>query len=571
MRPFFAAVFFLYPAVPAGAASLPVPLGAESPRLKPFVDPLPIPRRIDCAGLPLEHGMATLHVHERQCRHVFHSGLPAALVWGYDGEIPGPTLELREGQALRVYWHNELPLSPLFPVDSPPSQPGICGRLPAVRTVVHVHGASVPGYAFGGPTRNDDGYPDAWTVPGETQEAVYPNRQEAAGLWYHDHAMGSTARNNYAGLAGMYIIRDAYEDGLHLPRGRYEIPLMLRSRAFNTDGSLAYPGAQTSDEVYGDVTDVNGRVWPYLDVEPGLYRFRFLNASTSRSYALKLVVPGGRTVPGPAFHQIGSDGGFLDRPALLNDPGDPHAPRLILAPAERADVLIDFSGCAGKSYVLDNDSQTDESSDEKPIPDVMLFRVGARLHGDSGAKIPVSLRPIPRLDPARALRTRRIYFQESESPGGAQTMLLNGRRWEDPVTERPALGSVEVWELVNGTGELHSFHIHQMQFQVLGRRAFNRFLYEKFGLVVFQGPWMPPEAGEGGWKDTVRISPGLMTRIILQFGPYTGRFVYHCHMLEHEDMDMMRPFDVVPAAGDNAKAAVFLDKNPEIKVPSPLE
>jgi spore coat protein A len=521
------------------ATASPGPTPEPSPKLKPFVDALPIPPVIH-AG---KNGV--LEIHQRQARHRFHRDLPEALIWGYEGQTPGPTIEAWQGQAIRVLWHNELPPKALFPFKGNSVLPGYCGSLPPVRTVVHLHGAAVPEDRYFDPAHNSDGYPDAWSLPGATQEADYPNIQPAACLWYHDHAMGITARNVYAGLEGFYLLRDDYEKSLKLPSGPFEIPLMLQARSFHRDGSAAYTAAIASDEVYSDVCTVNGKAWPYLDLEPRRYRFRFLNASTSRTFSMRLAEASGAA--GPAFYQIGSDGGFLEDTAVLNAPSDPLAPRLVLAPGERADVIIDFSKLAGKKFILSNDSLTDERANEQPLPLVMQMRVRRRLSATDLSVIPMKLRPIQRLDPSQASATRNIFLREETLANGGILMLLNGMRWNEPVTESPLAGSVEVWNLVNATRELHPFHIHQVQFQVLGRQNLDSDAYKRSGTVVTFGAPMPPGPGEAGWKDTIRVPPRMLTTIIMRFGPYAGRYVYHCHILEHEDMDMMRPFDVIAA------------------------
>jgi len=559
---------FLLSAISLLAAAFPSGLGAatfnpQPPALPPFVDALPIPPVLR-PGPPVAGAIPVLKLEQRQFLHAFHRDLSPTAVWGYDDLFPGPTIEVRSGEPLKVEWHNALPLKPLFPIENPQDLHGVCGHLPPVRTAVHLHGALVSGEHFLDPFHNDDGYPDAWILPGQTQKALYPNRQEAACLWYHDHAVGLTARNNYGGLSGFYIIRDAYEDSLRLPKGPYEIPLMIQARFFRPDGGLDYPSQAAPDEVYGDVTVVNGKIWPYLKVEARLYRFRVLNASNARSYALKLLAKDGG--PGPAFHQIGSDGGFLPAPVLLNDPQDPGAPRLDLAPAERADILIDFSGCEGRSFTLNNNSQTDLPANEDPIPDVLRIEVGAASPAGPITSIPRTLRPITRFDPQTIRLTRRIFFSEPDLPGAGQMMLLNGLHWEDPVVERPLLGSLELWELVNETSLMHPFHMHSAQFQVLNRQPINLFLYEKLGAVLPTWKASPPALGEEGWKDTVKVPPGAVTRIIVRFGPYTGRYVYHCHILEHEDMDMMRPFEVVadPKAADQAAGAALPETDPNL-------
>ncbi len=392
---------------------------------------------------------------------------------------------------------------------------------------------------------DNDGYPDAWSKPGQSQVARYPNDQEATCLWYHDHAMGITARNVYAGLAGFYLLRDAYEHSLKLPAGAFEIPLMLQTRSFKADGTLDYPVTMASDEVYGDVAVVNGKAWPRLRVEPRRYRFRVLNAANARTFALRLADAQG--APGPAFVQIGSDDGFLARAVTLNEPADPQAPKLILAPGERADIIVDFSAVAGRSFILRNDSITDDPALENALPLVMQIQVKRQLGARDRSVIPAQWRPLPELDASMAAASHNIFLREESLPDQGVLMLLNGMRWTDPVTERCQAGSVEAWNLCNTTGELHPFHIHGAKFQVLDRQRLDADAYKRSGTVIPYGDPLPPDAGESGWKDTVRVPPRMLTRILLQLGPYAGRYVFHCHILEHEDMDMMRPFDITAA------------------------
>jgi len=230
---------------------------------------------------------------------------------------------------------------------------------------------------------------------------------------------------------------------------------------------------------------------------------------------------------------------------VLNNPSDPSSHRLVLAPGERADIIIDFAGAAGKTLLLHNDSQTDSDDMEHAIPEVMQFRVAAQAKGVDTSEIPGRMRAIVHMKESDAKRSRTIVLTETDYPDGSQMLLLNGKHWEDPVVEKPLINSVEVWKLLNVTDDPHPFHIHLVQFQVISRQPFDPDKYKDGGQLVMTGDPVPPEPGETGWKDTVRALPGQITKIIMRFGPYAGHFVYHCHILEHEDMDMMRPFEVV--------------------------
>lgn len=267
-----------------------------------------------------------------------HSELPKPTrVWAYAGMYPGPTIEVNRGEYVYIKWINNLPDKHFLPIDRTLHSSG--EHSPEVRTVVHLHGAEVEA--------DSDGYPDAWYTNNfskvgprfEKEVYEYPNNQRAATLWYHDHAIGITRLNVYAGLAGMYIIRDEEEGALNLPSGRYEIPLVIQDRSFNDDGSLFYPPTvdnpgpdfpfpSVTPGVAGDKILVNGMVWPYLEVEQRKYRFRILNGSNERFYRMKLS-------NGSPFIQIGSDGGLLEKPVVMDE--------ILIAPAERVDVIIDFT------------------------------------------------------------------------------------------------------------------------------------------------------------------------------------------------------------------------------------
>ncbi len=415
-----------------------------------------------------------------------------------------------------------------------------------------------------------DGYPEAWFTNGFTRAGPffttrtysYPNDQPATTLWYHDHALGGTRLNVFAGLAGFYLIRDEIEDNLNLPKGRYEVPLMIQDRMFNADGSLLYPVQMPGDpdprvppiwlpEFFGDTVLVNGKVWPFLEVEPRKYRFRVLNASNARFYNLLLreSTEAGVSLerPGPAFYQIGTDGGFLPAPVQLTE--------LLMAPAERFDVIIDFAGLAGKFFLLANDAHAPFPDGDDLIPaDVMLFKVTKPLRGPDTSFLPARLSAVPLMDPAVAVRQRNLTLSELDSDAGSPIIVLLGdMHWEDPVTENPKVGTTEVWNIINTTEDGHPTHLHLVQFQVLNRQPFDVDQYPTN--LVFTGPPVAPDLNERpAWKDTVKTFPGEVTRIIAKFDLPTGtkvnpeakfRYVWHCHILEHEDNDMMRPYDVV--------------------------
>jgi spore coat protein A len=538
----------------AMASPAPVRSGVK---LAPYVDPVPIPHVIRATDNPAE----ILEVEMIQFQQKVHRDLPATTVWGYNGSWPGPTIEARSGESLNISWISKLPTTHLLPVDH--SIHGAEATLPLVRNVAHLHGAcALP---------EDDGYPEAWfTAHGERgpkfnpRPSSYPNCQASATLWYHDHALGITRLNVYAGLAGFYLIRDQTEKALNLPRDEFEIPLMLQDRLFHRDGSLYYPKVVNGpkehpiwiQEFYGDLNCVNGKVTPFLEVEPRKYRFRILNAANSRFYHLRLFNSdaGGEVIDQsfevPSFDQIGTDGGLLPVPLELR--------YLLMAPGERFDVIIDFSGYEGKFLSLINDAPAPYTMGGQFLAEeVMLFKVIKPLSGKDTCVVPDVLMPFEPLNPTYATRERLLLVSEKERPsdGYVITGLLGNARWHEPITEDPKAGSTEIWSFVNITSDVHPLHVHLVQFQVLNRQAFDVPTYQQTGKLVFTGKPMAPESNERpARKDTVKSYPGYVTRIIMRFdlphgAPVTpGQelvYVWHCHILEHEDNEMMRPYKVI--------------------------
>jgi spore coat protein A len=519
----FAAGFAAAKALPARAFSTktgvtPPPL-LDLHSLAQFVDSLPIPKIISPIGTrPSPEGARDRIPYYRlamqQVEGKIHRDLRPTRVWGFNGTSPGPTFETRSGQALLVEWVNALPKQHFLPIDH--TVHGAEHDKPNVRVVTHLHGAKAPA--------KSDGYPADWYVPGKSATYYYPNHQDAAMLWYHDHALGITRLNMYAGLFGSFIIRDDFEDALNLPQGKYEIPLTIYDRALDRGGQLYYPQSGDPEspwvsEVFGDAILVNGKLFPYLEVEPRKYRFRLLNASNARFFHLAFS-------NGQEFHQIGTDLGLLPAPISLMS--------LVIAPAERADLVIDFSSHAAEQIVLTNDAFT-----------IMQFRISKTSTRDSSS-LPATLRPVPRIPEAAAVANRILTLGEKDARSGmAQMMLLNNAHWNMPVTENPALDSVEIWNLLNFTDDSHPIHLHLVRFQILDRRSFEPEAYYHGGKIQFIGNPVPPSPNEAGWKDTVQAHPGMITRIIAKFEGYPGRYVWHCHILEHEDNEMMRPYDVV--------------------------
>jgi spore coat protein A len=454
----------------------------------------------------------------REFQAKIHRDLPPTTFWGYGGMSPGPTFETRSGEAITVEWVNNLPAKHLLPVDR--RLHGAGEEVPEVRTVVHLHGAKVP--------PDSDGNPERWFVPGQSKVSFYPNRQDAAGLFYHDHAMGITRLNAVAGLFGQFLIRDAFEDSLRLPAGPCEIPLCIYDRLFQINGQLQYPRFWT-DDYSGNAVLLNGKVFPFLEAQPRPYRFRLLNCSNGTFLSLSFSKDALSLVPGSeSFLTIGSDQGLLAAPLEMK--------RLALTPAERADIVIDFSPYAGKAIYLKNST----------VP-IMQIRVsaGAAEKAKSFSVLPAKLRRIERTPESAAVKTRELTLIDYRDAKGRPThMLLNGAHYGMPVTETPALNSTEIWTLINLTDEAHPIHLHLVRFQILDRRRFDPEAYTKTGKLVYTGPAIPPDACEAGWKDTVRADALHATRIIVKFEGYKGRYVWHCHVLEHEDNEMMRPYEV---------------------------
>ena len=499
--------------------ALPVRPALDPNTLAPFVDPLPIPALARSRGFrpsPADPQVKLPYyrIEMRQFTSKLHRDLKPTRQWGYESAVPGPTFETRSGEGLIVEWVNLLPDRHFLPIDH--NLHGAEADKPEVRTVVHLHGACAP--------PESDGYPEHWFVPGKSMLCHYPNRQDAATLWYHDHAMGINRLNIFAGLMGVFVIRDEVEAALNLPSGKYDIPLVICDRTFDLEGQLYYPvsgtpGAPWITEFFGETMLVNGRVFPYLEVEPRKYRFRILNGANGRFFHLSLS-------NGQPFHQIGTDAGLLPSPVELRS--------LLLAPAERADIIVDFSAYGGKPITLNSDAFN-----------IMQFRVSPAEAKDTSA-LPDRLRPVPPTPQSEAVKTRSLTLMERDDRvGNAMVMLLNGTHWDMPVTENPVIDTVEIWNLINLTDDAHPIHLHLVRFQILDRRRLDTFAYQNLKELKFRGPAIAPEPNEAGWKDTVRANPGMITRIIVRFAGYTGRYVWHCHLLEHEDNEMMRPYEVL--------------------------
>jgi len=523
-----------------------------------FVNPLPIPGIMQ----PTTPGGTDYEVSVTQFQQDLGivdpiTGLPLmTTVWGYNGSYPGATFEVVTGTPITVHWTNDLvdaggnPLPHLLPVDTTIHWADPAGWPDSgVPLVAHLHGGHTESAS--------DGLPDQWFTPDFAQVGMdwvketyyFQNDQEAATLWYHDHALGITRLNVYAGLAGFYLIRDGWESGLNLPSGEYEIPIVIQDRMFQDTGELYYPSMPMAPgqpdpsvlpEFFGNVILVNGKAWPFLDVEPRKYRFRLLNGSDSRFYDMHLS-------SGQSFIQIGSDDGLLNAPVTLT--------HLVIGPGERADVVLDFSAFAGQTIVIKNTARSPypkgTTANPKTEGQIMAFRVVKPLAGPDTSVVPATLRAAPIVPLVQTGATRQLLLFEAIDPYGRLQPMLGttaqgALMWEAPITENPMLNDVEVWEIYNTTMDAHPIHLHLVAFQVVSRQKFRATQDPVTGALTnikLLGQPKGPDLNEAGWKDTVQMNPGEVTRIIAKFD-LEGKYVWHCHILSHEDHEMMRPYYV---------------------------
>jgi spore coat protein A len=638
--------------LPTAFAQIPggtLPPGDITKYLTPLVIPPAMPRT---SVLPQRRGrpVSYYEIAVRQfSQHILPQsmGLPPTTVWSYGSvnhpgtfNYPAFTIESRWQTPIRVKWMNQLVdasgnyLPHLLPVDqtlhwaNPPG--GIDGRdsrgldptryMGPVPITTHLHG--------GHSGQESDGFAEAWYLPAANNipsgnarvgsyydtfraqaeslygqawtpgSAVfqYDNKQAATTMWYHDHSLGMTRSNVYAGPAGFYMLRGGPGDGvvgtlpgpapqMGDPPGMtyYEIPIAIQDRSFNADASLFYPGTRAffeeldpdqlqipfvpdqacsgpsdispifNPEFFGNTMVVNGKTWPYLEVEQRRYRFRFLNGCNSRFLILKM----SNDLP---FWQIGAEGGFLPAPVQLD--------RLLMGLAERADVIVDFTNVpVGTEIVLQNIAPDEpfgggepgvefEPADPDTTGQVMKFIVRSRRGRDPSTPPSQLVLPTPAPLPDASV-TRQVSLNEedsetvfvsevdenivldcdSETAFGPRHALLGTvaggagvpLHWDDPITENPAVGSTEVWEMYNFTADAHPIHIHEVTFDVVNRE------------VIESGTVRDPELWEAGRKDTVVSYPGEITRVKATFDR-PGLFVWHCHIVEHEDHEMMRPY-----------------------------
>lgn len=419
-------------------------------------------------------------------------------VLAYNGSYPGPTLRVRSGRTAVVRHTNAL----------------------TVPTSVHTHGAYVNG--------DSDGHPSDPINPGAAKTYVFGNNQVARTQWYHDHVEHRTARNVYAGLAGFYLIGDDFEDALPLPRGEFDVPLCVQDRILNADGTLNYPTDAVSDAgLMGDVIVVNGKAQPYFAVAARRYRFRVLNGSNARPYALSLS-------NGQPFQVIATEGGLISAPITLTS--------LPIWPAERYEIVIDFGAVpVGTSVVLNNTYGSGSTAQ------IMRFDVDRSAVDDS--TIPAILRsPTDQADPthlatteAAATVTRKWQFGKAWDG----VYVINGKTYDvGRIDAFPRTGDTEIWEFKTGYGWSHPVHLHLVNFKVLTRNGQAPFAYER-----------------DAWKETILLRPNETVRVLTKWptvpatptvtpqvpaGALASRFVFHCHNLGHEDHDMMTQLQVTP-------------------------
>ncbi|KAM3310605.1 hypothetical protein ACQJBY_031350 [Aegilops geniculata] len=544
--------------------------------LEMYVDRLPQMPKI--RGYSMERGRATpvhLAVGMYRKKWKFHRDLPATtvFVFGESAEsatFPGPTIEALQGVPLSVTWENHLPERHILPWD--PTVPVAIPRHGGVPTVVHLHGGVHPpqsdGSAFAWFTAGFRETGAKWTTP----TYVYPNVQSPGVLWYHDHALGLTRANLLAGLLGAYVIRNpAVEWPLGLPCGdEFDRVLVLADRSFYADGSLYMNSTgdnprihpQWQPEYFGDAITVNGKAWPFLRVSRRRYRFRVINASNARYFNLSLSLSNG--LP---FHVVGSDTSYLPRPVA--------ATHVVLGVSESFDVVVDFSEDVSNAPEVEL-----VNTAPYPFPDgnapgrlsskVMKFVVEPAKTRDQ-SRVPARLLEYVKVAEEEATRKRYIVMYEYDdgATGGPTHLYINGKRLEDPATETPCVGATEVWEVVNLTPDDHPLHLHLATFQVVRARGL-------VGLDEFKncmarlndagrcnvsrhaaGDAVAVPEHERTWKNVGKMAPGYLTTVVVKFlmvdtgeaYPFDATaepgYVYHCHILDHEDNAMIRPLKLI--------------------------
>ncbi len=435
-------------------------------------------------------------------------------IWSYGGTLPGPLIRQRggyrdedQGRQSIVRFINRLGT---FEEN---------GKQIPINTSVHLHGmASLPQY---------DGYAEDLSCPGYFKDYFYPNNR-AATIWYHDHAIDRTSQNVYMGLAGMYIVEDEEERRFNLPKGEYDVPLILQDVRMAHDSSTNKASLIFNDRgqrsQYGDISLVNGVPWPCMKVARRKYRFRVLNASTSRTYDLVLSQKKDSLTPGEKIYVIGCDCGLLGAPVELTSP----LQTLVIAPAERYEFVIDFAKYDLRTDLyLRNPGMINSSNIDSDARMQTIMRFHVDRDEPDNSCLPDTLRYIHRLDPNDADVIRKFRFERSSTQ-----WLINNKRWnKNRVDANPEPGALEIWELSNNGGWMHPVHIHLVDWQILDRNGRAPLPYEQ------------------GWKDVFRVDHFETVRVITKFGGrdgtyIQGKFMMHCHNLVHEDHSMMTQFEV---------------------------
>lgn len=662
--------------IPKAIAQIPFNEMLDPSAIPKYLSPLLIPPAMPRADKITIKGGKNIDYYEIAVRQflqqILPTGMPPTTVWGYgpavtrsSGEAaifnaPSLTIEAKHNMPVRIKWINDLTdtngnfLPHLLPVDptlhwaNPPG--GTNGRdtrpnfaetpdpyTGPVPMVTHVHGAASVG-------DESDGYAEAWYLPDASNipsnyAAVgswydffkskantnfgatwgpgyatfqYPNANRASTLWYHDHTLGLTRLNVYAGPAGFYIIRGGPGDNvldsrtgiaailpspapaLGDPPGinYYEIPIAIQDRTFKADGSLFYPNTRAffdgilgdylpsgefppiwNPEFFGNTIMVNGSTWPFHTVEQRRYRFRFLNGCQSRFLILDF-----NQISGVEVWAIGNEGGFLNAPVNLSTMNGNH---LLIGPAERVDVIVDFTNVPVGSHILNNVGPDEPFGGGLPGVDfpmadgdttgqIMVFNVVTALAADPTT--PPEFLQFPTIAPLPpATVVRRLALIEKMGMGHDEHGITEGpveallgtlgpdsldptvppgvwveRKWMDAVTENPSVGTTEIWEFYNTTGDAHPMHVHEVLFEVVNRQALVHDDEDEIAEPVeLDGPIIPPGPWESGLKDTVTVYPGQVTRVKAAFSN-AGQFVWHCHIVEHEDNEMMRPYRIGP-------------------------
>ncbi len=640
--------------------------------LTPFQDDLPVPDIIK----PSSTGKLLISAITQKLR--LHCDLPETEVWSYRANNPeivqtgsgttylGPTIEVLRGDKVEVEWKNEILSSsgsaaklpfevvkiPYTENDTPVPEntPGQLNALtddqdesrPKLRNLE----AALVTHLHGGRTQADfDGWPDNVSVPNQSVNYTYHNDQPATMLWYHDHAIHVTRLNVYAGLAGTWLIRDDEERQLQLPSHQYEIPLVIQDRNLDTNADDIFSGAllhktEVQDgpaEFFGPFTLVNGKIWPKAEVEPRLYRFRVLNGSNARTYRLLLLDESGNSLSNVIF-QIGSDQGLMQNKVVFPEDG------LILAPAERVDLLVDFANFQSQSLYLWNTAEAPfgDNSDAEPtleqvkaelanliahpcataktvtkdkqsselnrrlFPQIMRFDVCSVAQSNSHTipndplwttprteleikpETPIRLMALVEKGPSSSApdATSMLVFWEyirladNPAPPGSDGLLFTywhpglnafktelfakaAEEFDDRVNWHVHLNETELWYIVNVSADTHPIHVHLVDMKVHQRYKFDIKGWSASGDPISDATQpiegntdtlteitattaVPIDPTVSGPKDTVRVNPGEMVGIAMKFSPFSGRYMYHCHILEHEDHDMMRPFTVIP-------------------------